>query len=219
MTIRGMTNANNMNHYISLSLSALLLLAVAGAWGGCQSESQGATTPPETVAPSSPEPASAPPAASAHPGLPELPAEEGPAPRARAVTDQELSGWTRLSWETLEDVTFKDQYFEKTDGYFMVPEYGASVKELSDREVFISGYLIPVDVNWYILSAFPYSACFFCGNAGPESVVELSFEETPRRFKTDEWLTFKGTFTLNPEDIDHLPYMLTKAELIELEEE
>ncbi|RMG28496.1 MAG: DUF3299 domain-containing protein [Bacteroidetes bacterium] len=159
----------------------------------------------------------APPAAGNHPVLP--PAEPGaPLASARQLSHQELSQLQRLSWETLEDVSFRDEYFEQVDGYMMMPEYGLSVKALENKEVFISGYLIPVDVNWYILSAFPYSSCFFCGGAGPESVVELEFDEKTRRFKTDEWLSFKGTFVLNPDDIDHLPYMLKHAELIELEE-
>lgn len=145
--------------------------------------------------------------------------EDEPLVEARRIDNAELNKLDRLTWETMEDVTFKDEYYEEVQGFMMVPEYGESVMALENKEVFISGYLIPVDVDWYILSAFPYSACFFCGNAGPETVLELAFEKKQRRFKTDEWLTFKGKFVLNPKDIDHLPYMLTQAELIELDEE
>tara|TARA_R110002050_G_scaffold202106_2_gene337255 strand:+ start:4688 stop:5110 length:423 start_codon:yes stop_codon:yes gene_type:complete len=67
------------------------------------------------------------------------------------------------------------------------------------QEVIISGYLIPLDVaaNTYALSKNPFSACFFCGNAGPETVVELKFKEDPGRFATDKFVPITGELRLN----------------------
>tara|TARA_R110002050_G_scaffold162357_3_gene292245 strand:+ start:4477 stop:4899 length:423 start_codon:yes stop_codon:yes gene_type:complete len=67
------------------------------------------------------------------------------------------------------------------------------------EEVIISGYLIPLDVaaNTYALSKNPFSACFFCGNAGPETVVELKFKEDPGRFATDKFVPITGELRLN----------------------
>lgn len=52
------------------------------------------------------------------------------------------------------------------------------VNQYEGEEVIISGYLIPIDIESerYALSKNPFSSCFFCGNAGPETVVELKFE-------------------------------------------
>jgi hypothetical protein len=67
------------------------------------------------------------------------------------------------------------------------------------QEVIISGYLIPLDVaaNTYALSMSPFSACFFCGNAGPETVIELKFKKNPGRFATDKFVPITGELQLN----------------------
>lgn len=72
-------------------------------------------------------------------------------------------------------------------------------KQFEGEEVLITGYLIPIDVeaNSYALSKNPFSACFFCGNAGPETVIELRFEEDPGRFATDKYLPIVGELKLN----------------------
>ncbi|QNR24479.1 DUF3299 domain-containing protein [Croceimicrobium hydrocarbonivorans] len=71
--------------------------------------------------------------------------------------------------------------------------------QFEGQEVIIAGYLIPVDVeaNTYALSKNPFSSCFFCGNAGPETVIELKFTADPGRFATDKYLPIKGTLKLN----------------------
>lgn len=72
-------------------------------------------------------------------------------------------------------------------------------KQFEGQEVLITGYLIPIDVeaNSYALSKNPFSSCFFCGNAGPETVIELRFEEDPGRFATDKYLPIVGELKLN----------------------
>ncbi|GAB3176417.1 DUF3299 domain-containing protein [Telluribacter humicola] len=121
----------------------------------------------------------------------------------------------KLSWETLRDVTFKKKWYEAEQVYMLYPTFGPGVQKLSGKEVSITGYVLPVDLdaNLYVLSAFPYSACFFCGGAGPESVMTLKFKKNPRKFKTDERLTFKGTLKLNADDIYQMNYILDNAEV------
>jgi hypothetical protein len=123
----------------------------------------------------------------------------------------------KLSWETLRDVTFKKKWYEAEQVYMLYPTFGPAVQKLSGKEVAITGYVLPVDLdaNLYVLSAFPYSACFFCGGAGPESVMTLKFKKTPRKYKTDERLTFKGTLKLNADDIYQMNYILDNAEVTE----
>ena len=81
---------------------------------------------------------------------------------------------------------------------------------LEGKKVQIQGYMIPVDLELglYVLSANPYAACFFCGNAGPESVMALKFDKKPRRFELDEVVTFKGTLQLNDSNVDEMNYLL-----------
>lgn len=120
-----------------------------------------------------------------------------------------------LTWDMLSDVTFKDVYLEEYDIYYYYPTFGPKVLDMEGREVKISGYVIPVDYDddYYVLSAFPFASCFFCGGAGPESVMDLQLKPGHRKFKTDERLTFKGVFTTNSSDIYSLNYILEDADV------
>lgn len=120
-----------------------------------------------------------------------------------------------LSWNMLADVTFKDVYLEEYDIYYYYPTFGPQVLDMEGREVKVSGYIIPVDYDedYYVLSAFPFASCFFCGGAGPESVIDLRLKPGHRKFNTDERLTFRGVFQTNTTDIYSLNYILDDADV------
>lgn len=123
----------------------------------------------------------------------------------------------KLSWETLRDVTFKKKWYPEESVYMLYPTFGAGIQKLSGKPVELTGYVLPVDIesNTYVLSAFPYSACFFCGGAGPESVVSLKFKKQGQKFKTDERRTFRGTLKLNADNIYELNYIIADAEMVQ----
>jgi hypothetical protein len=118
-----------------------------------------------------------------------------------------------LTWHTLTDVTFKEMYVSDLDMYYWKPTFGPGVKALEGKEVFITGYVIPVDYdeNFYVVSRYPYANCYFCGGGGPESVVDLRFAGKNRTYKTDERLSFKGRLKLNATDIYQMNYILDGA--------
>ncbi len=120
---------------------------------------------------------------------------------------------TEVSWTDLMDVTFKDIYMEAEDVYIYYPLFGEKQRKHDGAKIAITGYIIPIDValNEYVLSAYPFSACFFCGNAGPESVMAVYFRSDSRTFKTDERLTLVGDLKLNDSDVDELIYVLDDA--------
>lgn len=122
-----------------------------------------------------------------------------------------------VKWASLMDISFKDIYVEADDIYVYFPLFGEAQKKYDDKEITIKGYIIPIDVdlNQYVLSAFPFSACFFCGNAGPESVMAIYFKEEARTFKTDERITLTGVLELNDSDVDELVYVLREAVPVE----
>lgn len=124
-----------------------------------------------------------------------------------------ISAQEETSWTDLMDITFKDVYLESEDMYVYYPMFKEKQKSLEGKEIAITGYIIPVDVemNQYVLSAFPFSSCFFCGNAGPESVMAVYFRSDDRTFQTDERLTLVGELELNDTDIDELVYVLRNA--------
>jgi hypothetical protein len=130
---------------------------------------------------------------------------------------QQVYSQKNITWETLKDVKFTDKWSEEFQAYYQVPKFGAALKALDGKEVIIKGYIIPIDVieDYYVLSANPYSSCFFCGQAGPESVMEVQLKKKTRELKMDQVLTFKGKLKLNAEDIYQLNYILENAEVVD----
>lgn len=66
-----------------------------------------------------------------------------------------------------------------------------------------------------MLSSNPFASCFFCGGAGPESVVGLSLKKNGKRFRTDDYFTFKGKLRLNTDNPDDFNFILDQAEVYE----
>ncbi len=118
-----------------------------------------------------------------------------------------------LTWRMLSDVEFKDVYIEELDAYYWKPTFGPEVKAQEGKEVYITGYVIPVDYDsdFYVLSRYPFANCYFCGGAGPESVIDLRFPSKTRAYKTDERLSFKGVLKLNADDVYQMNYILEGA--------
>lgn len=62
-----------------------------------------------------------------------------------------------------------------------------------------------------VLSKYPYSQCFFCGMAGPESIAEVQLAGKRPKFRTDKTYTFTGKLKLNERDMEHLNFILVGA--------
>jgi len=120
----------------------------------------------------------------------------------------------RINWDILADVSFISEYVEEMGTMQSIPRFGEDPKEYEGKEISISGYTIPIDGTgtYYVLSKFPYANCYFCGGAGPETIIELSLKpEAQRRFKTDEHVTVTGKLQLNMDDVYRLPYLVVEA--------
>lgn len=120
-------------------------------------------------------------------------------------------------WKTLSKITYKKEYDEFLGFKIDVPVFGQDVKDLDGKEVSVKGYIIPVEGykshTEFILSAFPYNMCFFCGGAGPETVMEVEASEEVEY--SSEQVILKGTLELNDADINRLMYLLVDAKLVE----
>jgi len=123
------------------------------------------------------------------------------------------------TWKTLSKITFKKQYDEMLGFKVDVPVFSKAVKDLDGKEITIRGYIIPVEGykshREFIFSAYPYNMCFFCGGAGPETVMEVESKE-PIEY-TAEAVTIRGKLKTNEDDINRLLYSLTEVELVEEE--
>ena len=122
----------------------------------------------------------------------------------------------KVSWDTFAKVTMTRE-FDQNLGFEVntaPPVFSPSILALDGQKVLVKGYVIPVDIdlNLYMVSANPFANCFFCGNAGPETVVELFPAGRFRRFGTDEVVTFEGTLNINKDaSSSTVPYQLFSA--------
>ena len=120
-----------------------------------------------------------------------------------------------IDWDLLGEVTYEYAYNETFNQWIGTPSFPDELKELDGKEVKLSGYILPMDVEgeYYVLSAFPYVSCFFCGGAGLESVMELDLKEKKAAFKVDEYKSFVGTLNLSAENFE-LTFKLSEAEIV-----
>jgi hypothetical protein len=134
-------------------------------------------------------------------------------------TTQESSAYRQLFdyqaniWQTLFKITWHRKYNAELKVQIEYPKFSPEVQALSGKEITITGYVIPSDMyegNFVVLSAYPVSNCYFCGGAGPESVMEVYPKNQRRSFATEK-VTFKGKLKLNPDDHTHLIYILQDA--------
>lgn len=119
-------------------------------------------------------------------------------------------------WKTLAKVTFEKKYDNLLGFKVDVPVFADQIKALEAKEVTISGYIVPVEGykshNEFVFSAYPYNMCFFCGGAGPETVMEVTALE-PIKYSTER-IVIKGKLLLNRDNINRLMYILTDAKLV-----
>ena len=119
-------------------------------------------------------------------------------------------------WKTLSKITYKKEYDEMLGFKVDVPVFSQDVKNLDGKQVTIKGYIIPVEGykshKEFIFSAYPYNMCFFCGGAGPETVMEVQ-AKSPLPFTADP-VTIKGTLHLNATDVNRLMYSLSNVEKV-----
>lgn len=122
-----------------------------------------------------------------------------------------------ITWANLADVKYRKKFYIEAGAYFSYPTFGNTIKSYEGKIVSIVGYVIPVDTEGeiYVVSKFPMAQCFFCGSAGPETIMMLNFQKKPKRMRTDEKRCFTGRLRLNSENIEELNFILDQVVLCE----
>lgn len=97
-----------------------------------------------------------------------------------------------------------------------MPQFTPEAKALDGKIITIKGYMYPLEEapkhEFFMLSYYPTSVCFFCGGAGPESVIEVTAAK-PVAFSSRP-MTLKGKLRLNQYDKERLFFLLLSAEEI-----
>ena len=119
-------------------------------------------------------------------------------------------------WQELAKVSYEKKYDELLGFKVDVPVFAKDIQAMEGEMIEISGYIVPVEGykshKEFVFSAFPYNMCFFCGGAGPETVMEVTATE-PVKYSTDR-ITLRGRLKLNNENINQLMYILEDAEQV-----
>ncbi len=110
-----------------------------------------------------------------------------------------------LTWKLLGVIKYEKRKHPKY-GEVQFPVVDEKVKSKGSKRVFISGFIVPIDSKTFAISKNVFAACFFCGKAGPESIVGLKFRGTTPKLKTDQYVTVEGVFRYNETDADDWIY-------------
>jgi len=118
-----------------------------------------------------------------------------------------------ITWDMLAKVKYKRKAHEDY-GYINFPLFPAELKALNGKTIIISGYIIPLDTETYVLSRYVFASCFFCGGAGAETIMGINFLQLKKRLRTDQFVTLKGKLFLNEDDVNDWMFHIDKAEII-----
>jgi hypothetical protein len=115
-------------------------------------------------------------------------------------------------WHVLAQVSFEK--VRDKDGYEIEkPLFSKELKSYHQKNILIKGYIIPVEElggsGKFMLSLYPFNLCYFCGAAGPETVIEVESKEKIK-FTTKQ-IALEGILILNEKDPDHHIYILKSA--------
>lgn len=137
------------------------------------------------------------------------------------VTKAELEQEPEGIWKTLLKLPMEVKYDDRIDDIVFAPKFTPEIRKYEGKEIEIKGYILPHDItklnpkdngSMFIFSAYPAATCFFCGGAGPESVMEVYPSQAIPFQKTV--VTLKGKLELNETDYLKLAYKLTNAKLV-----
>jgi len=116
----------------------------------------------------------------------------------------------QLNWMVLQRVNTRPVSIEGIDGLLPLPVFSEKIKGYGGKMVDIDGYVIPLDKTGktLVLSANSMAECFFCGKAGPATVMTIKLKKPDKKYKTDQLATFRGRLRLNDTDPKELFYIL-----------
>ncbi|MEZ0006972.1 hypothetical protein ABH942_002350 [Flavobacterium sp. 28YEA47A] len=139
--------------------------------------------------------------------LPKMETFSKPEAKSFVVTDT-------LNWKLLGAIKFvKKQNKDYPDGV-MYPIINSTLKVKNKKRIAMSGFIVPIDNTTYALSKNVFAACFFCGQAGPETIMGIKFRGGTPKLKTDQYVTLEGNFRINDNDVEDWIYHIEDAVIV-----
>lgn len=119
----------------------------------------------------------------------------------------------QLNWMELQRVKMRPVSLKHVDGVLPLPIFTEAIKKYNGKIAEIDGYVIPLDKTGktLVISAYNMAECFFCGKAGPASVMTVLLKKPSKQYKIDQIATFRGRLLLNDSNPEELFYVLQDA--------
>ena len=116
-----------------------------------------------------------------------------------------------LTWKLLAQIKYLKKPSKDYPEGVMYPVVNPTLKAKNKKPITMSGFIIPIDNKNYALSKNVFASCFFCGQAGPETIMGIKFKAPNMKLKTDQYVTLQGTFRYNDSDVDDWIYHIENA--------
>ncbi|MEM9338852.1 MAG: hypothetical protein AAGA66_09005 [Bacteroidota bacterium] len=121
-------------------------------------------------------------------------------------------------WDLLSTVDIVIGFDEFMGTDIEKPVFSSELEQRAGTDISLEGFVIPIQQasshGYFVLSRFPYQSCFFCGAAGPETVVEVYSRE---KFSLmDERVYVEGKLQLNHDSPLHLFFIIKDAKVKKL---
>lgn len=116
-----------------------------------------------------------------------------------------------LTWKLLAQIKYLKKPSKDYPEGVMFPVINPTLKTKNKKPITMSGFIIPIDNKNYALSKNVFASCFFCGQAGPETIMGIKFKSPNMKLKTDQYVTLQGNFRYNDADVDDWIYHIDNA--------
>jgi len=119
-----------------------------------------------------------------------------------------------LNWKLLGQIKYLKKASKDYPEGVMFPVINPALKAKNAKVIYMTGFIVPIDNKSYALSKNVFAACFFCGQAGPETIMGIKFKNPGTRLKTDQYVTLQGTFRYNDSDVEDWIYHIENAVVV-----
>jgi len=119
-----------------------------------------------------------------------------------------------LNWKLLGQIKYVKKPSKDYPEGVMFPIINPTLKAKNARTIYMTGFIVPIDNKNYALSKNVFASCFFCGQAGPETIMGIKFKNPATKLKTDQYVTLQGTFRANDTDVDDWIYHIENAVVV-----
>ncbi|TRW26370.1 hypothetical protein FMM05_03040 [Flavobacterium zepuense] len=136
------------------------------------------------------------------------------APAYHVTASTKITAGDTLTWKLLAQIKYLKKPSKDYPEGVMFPVINTTLKAKNNKPILMSGFIIPIDNKSYALSKNVFASCFFCGQAGPETIMGIKFKNPGMKLKTDQYVTLQGNFRYNDADVDDWIYHIENAVIV-----